>query len=286
MQSRAAAAALAGGCNERRVGMVSWAHIAAKLSAATVIAAFSLTGCSSAGVADKPPAKAPSATSSVECVDSSGPNSSPDQIVDAALGAPATNLRGETRTVAQTLPPYMSSPRLRQDAIEGVFRDVPEGGDAAYAAAVCSLTNWDIKNGSYIHNYGVDITSDEVRAALARQPSLLRGWGRAECAAANADIARWTMQSRYAEQELAKARANPEAYKQSLIDQAQYVLTPDPAISDPTNTDTLAIEVAQASVNELPRTSARDLVARLEVGIKISDLALDHQCPQLKARPN
>lgn len=88
------------------------------------------------------------------CVDASGPNSTSEQIADASLNTQFTDpVTGETKTgmdmaveVGRPLEdiwdlPEQSRDDIQRKAVEAVFSDVLDGGDAAFAASVCDTVN-------------------------------------------------------------------------------------------------------------------------------------------------
>lgn len=253
---------------------------------AIVAVIVTASGCSSSNA---PEAGSGSASgrpdiTGLKCVDTSGPNSTPDQIVGAALAAPASNLPGENRTVRDVLPLTFGldpGETLRVDyeseqAAE-VFNDVPLGGDASFAAAACEL-HWDVMNGSYLFAQRFWPTDDSTRNRVASTPHLLRGMGRWFCGQQkSADRA--DLQAEF-DRELQEAQSDPEGYKASYTAEierqikAEQELAAGPLIFD--------AKATAAALDNLKKLPAEELAQREEAWYQIHKLAIQHLCPQFQ----
>jgi hypothetical protein len=222
-------------------------------------------------------------SAAADCVDATGPNSTPEQIVDAQLSAQA--LPGQTQTVLEQLQPEggLSSPtQLRQDLLKGVFRDVPAGGDAAFAAAACPLQGWAMAlgNGSYVYHF--QSYSDSGRGRFAKTPHLLRGWGRQFCSGAEGDDADdvYWKPLKQMEGKIQDAKSDPESYKSSLlagIDDSLQLAVDEPQMTDPNS-----VAATRTVRTNVIATPAGELVAGYEALHQLMQLAVEHQCPQFR----
>ncbi|CRK54216.1 conserved exported hypothetical protein [Rhodococcus sp. RD6.2] len=122
------------------------------LAAAALAAA--LTGCSS---------ESADAAASTECVDATLPNATAEEIVDVLRPQPAGE---EDETYRQLVAQFDQnrSAEIERVKSSSVFTATPEGGDAAFAAAVCGQARWDAATTPD----GVDVPSVRgQRAAIA-----------------------------------------------------------------------------------------------------------------------
>ncbi|WP_144066074.1 MULTISPECIES: hypothetical protein [Gordonia] len=153
--------------------------------------------------------------------------------------------------------------------VQQVFRDVPSGGDAAFARAFCQMRGWapDLINGSFLTlSTGFGVPGSEV---FGRTPHLLRGIGRHECSAAEQGGADWIEAQATLDAEVFEARADPAQYKQSLL--AQIDDSPG-----------LRRELAAAKREKILAASPESLVDRLQMTSSVGRLAIDYQCPHLQ----
>lgn len=221
-----------------------------------------------------------------DCVDSQGPNSTPDQIVDAALSTPVTDpVTGETKTMLElgqqsaaqlnNMLPGLEldgSPKgFRDQYLDDLWKDVPEGGDAAYAAAVCTMRSGWPK---------IDILLSWQEAKAAATPHVLRSSGRNVCTLVRSGD--MPAESLLAQERLyvVLGKNDPEQLKAKSIadlDQSIAALSNVPAES-PLRADLEAQRQARA---QLVSTSARDVAESLEATHRIKWLAIEHQCPDL-----
>lgn len=112
-------------------------NLARRLAPAVLLVAAAATACSSTSDAD-----ATSADSAAQCVDATLPNATADELVDVLRPVPA----GEPDDTYRTLAARFDASRADQIArVEAsvVFTAVPDGGDAAFATAVCGQSRWD-----------------------------------------------------------------------------------------------------------------------------------------------
>jgi hypothetical protein len=99
------------------------------------LAAVLLGGCSAAS-------SEPASADAAECVDATLPNATAEELVDVLR--PRGD--GTTDSAEQNLVDQFAASRPAQIERVGqstVFRNVPEGGDAGYAGAVCADSRWD-----------------------------------------------------------------------------------------------------------------------------------------------
>jgi hypothetical protein len=231
------------------------------------------------------------------CVDTTGPNSTPEQIVDAALAASTTNpVTGQQITVsekfAQKRAPFSETAAAAEFPgedgyrrfVDGVFTDVPAGGDAAFAAAVCRLPDWDLRNGSYLYNFGVTPTSDSDKERVAKTPHLLRGFGRQECNGRSGDPEAWEKEVQQLEQDVQRAKLDPENYKRSALAEVdeQIAASADYGAFNPRGVDQVGLAMARASRERISATPAEELVDQLAATSQMSRLAIEYQCPQFR----
>ncbi len=215
------------------------------------------------------------------CVDAVGSNSTAEQIADAQLNTEFTDPdTGETKTgmeialeadreLTEAFSGMLASPghsreEILQSSIESVFTDVPDGGDAAFAAAVCDEVNrsvWEVLTARG--------TTDDT---LATTPHLLRGFGRSVCGAMGELYAEAVLKDQADEVE--EATENPVAFKTkqlSLLNEQLEAAEAQPDIFD--------VEALRSALETLSATPADDIAANLESALRMAWLAIEHQCP-------
>lgn len=238
-----------------------------------VAALLLVQACSTGTSATDAIAPPSAATSSSVCVDASGPNSTPQQIVDAAMSFPTRDLTSG-RTVpaeqrlaeAEGMPGQTLSAELIQLHVDQVFDDVPPGGDAAFAAAACAIENFDIRSGSFLFSGTWQASypdSEKDREAFDSTPHILRGHGRQDCSLASGPEA-FREQVDKLDGYLEQGRQDVEGFKRSVIED---MVAPISQAGDPFRA---AVEATPAEI----------LLARMEARREFIDLAIKHQCPQ------
>jgi|GEM_PF-6107898 len=239
------------------------------------LAAAIAPGCSAGPAEPVQTSDVASPDVAAECVDARGPNSTPEQIVEAALAAPVVNpLTGEKETVADAVERAVGRPPQPAQFVDTVFTDIPPDGDAAFAAAVCRLTAWVPPEGSYVWDVRA-VPGD--RAEVVRIPHLLRSWGRVEC---SQDTAEWKSARtfRAIEAEIRDARSDAEALKRSLLAEV------DKGMFDPGYGNGAMGEAARARARAaVDSLTAEQLIDGVEAWHQLERLALEHLCPQLMA---
>ncbi|MCF6391258.1 MAG: hypothetical protein WBB00_17645 [Mycobacterium sp.] len=258
------------------------------LLAATILVA----GCGGDGPSGSLPGF-PSAAEVVEsaiagtgCVDSAGSNSTPEQIADAWLSirlpSPYTgDLRTQDEDHLAMSGPEEFLPSKNRDYLISTFYDrVPNGGDSAFASAVCDLEKgW---ADAYIWDHG--ITTDAAAEIMAKTPHFIRGLGRHVCWAmpgggANNTIAPITLSARA--RSIEDIRSNPKKWKSQVIATADSVYD-GIAIESPASRQ--AFESHQATRrNEMNNTPPEAFVTAAEQYYKLLVAAHTHQCPELNA---
>lgn len=98
-----------------------------------LLATAALTGCSSDSGSDAAP--------STDCVDATLPNATAEEIVDSARPQPAGDPDDMYRTLVAQFEETRSA-QIQKVSTSAVFTAVPEGGDAAFAKAVCGQSRW------------------------------------------------------------------------------------------------------------------------------------------------
>lgn len=240
------------------------------------------------------PTAGPAGIADTECVDAKGSNSTPQQILDAALAALVTNpVTGKTQSVLEDnresrygLPGGQLPPEWQIDEeaslalwLDAVYSNVPEGGDAAFAVAACRLDLTALGQGSYIQHYTSTTASDTV----ATTPHLLRGFGRDRCRGASIDPDGWEEQIQRRELAVQQARSDPESYKRSALAEVDEVIAwgDEQLAVDPQLVDPVGLALQKAERETTSATPAEALVAQHEADLQIARLAIEHQCPQL-----
>lgn len=218
----------------------------------------------------------------VSCVDATGANSTAEQIADAQLNTPITDPRtGETKTGMETaleagneansvLGLKEHSPEeIRQAGIEAVFTDVPDGGDAAFAGAVCDEVNVDLWDRLTATNGLTDDT-------LATTPHYLRGIGRTVCGSLGDTFAEAEFKELAAE--LDEAALDHDVYKEKQLlllaenlKDAEELARENPKMFD--------LELMRQNRDEFAATPADDIVANLKSSLRMQWFAVEHQCP-------
>lgn len=250
----------------------------------TVCAALAVSGCQTgvSAINDVPGA---AAVLGLQCVDATGPNSTREEIVNAQLqqeledpetGATMSMLDLVTKQLEQQGTPQ-SAAEIRRSMIdemypipqEGVAEPltVPEGGDAAFAAAICGTPDGWLR---------VGLSGEE--AQIAATPHLLRGAGRAICSTVSSSTSAEAVLK--PKQERAdRAAADPDAFKRDLIASIDQSIT---ELSELEQTPAIAELIVRNKANrETLQSQPADAVAKgLELEIKIMSLAVEHQCPQ------
>lgn len=223
-----------------------------------------------------------------ECVDAIGPNSTPEQLVDAALAAEVTNpLTGQPITVSQQLAQdkIPVTEKFHRDLVESIFTDVPAGGDAAFASAACQVPGWDIRNGSFVYMFGPIPSNAADHDRVAKTPHLLRGFGRQQCSGRSGDPKRWDQEEHALKTTIDEARADPEAYKRSqLAETDEYIANGGKFLAtSPLAADPVFLAIVKDSRERLNAEPAQETVKRLEAAFAISQqLPFEHQCPQFR----
>lgn len=211
------------------------------------------------------------------CVDAVGSNSTAEQIGVAQLNTEFTDPdTGETTTAMEIAlemdrelsevfeSPSHSRDEILNNSIESVFTDVPDGGDAAFAAAVCDEVNvsvWEALTGQGI--------ADDT---LATTPHLLRGFGRSICGSMGDSYAEAVLKDQ--SDEVKEATDNPTAFKEkqlSLLNEALEAAEAQP--------DLLDVEAARSALETFSATPADAIAANLESMLRMQWLAVEHQCP-------
>lgn len=264
-----------------RANSVGRAPLAATL---TVCAALAVSSCQTgvSAINDVPGA---AAVLGLQCVDATGPNSTREEIVDAQLQQSVDDPdTGATMTMLDLILMQLqqhditkSADEIRQSMIdetypmpqEGVADPlmVPEGGDAAFADAICGM------GGGWQR---IGLAGDE--AEIAETPHLLRGAGRSICSTVSSSTSAESVVK--PKQERAdRALADPEAFKRDLIASIDQSIT---ELSELEQTPAIAELIVRNKANrETLRSQPADAVAKaLEMEAKIMWLAVEHQCPQ------
>ena len=219
------------------------------------------------------------------CVDSSGPNSTPDQIANAQLNTKFTDpVTGETKTgmdaaldmgssATEVLGlPQHSREEIQKKAAEAVFSDVPDGGDAAFAAAVCATVNANV--------WKAMTSQGTPKQLLASTPHLLRGFGRMVCGS----IGKGSYSEAAFKEEansVKEAKADPEAFKATQLAKLreQFKLGQEAVARNPKFFKPGAVEAEQKEIDAFAATPAADIAANLEAMLRMAQLAVEHQCP-------
>ncbi|OBG21555.1 hypothetical protein A5768_25970 [Mycolicibacterium fortuitum] len=207
--------------------------------------------------------------------------------MQAALAAEAADpLTGKPITVSEMLERdgIPVTEQFHQDLVESVFKDVPAGGDAAFAAAACQVPGWDIRNGSFIMIFGPNPSSAADHDRVANTRHLLRGFGRQQCIDRIADPERWDAANRQFRTTVDEAKANPEGYKRSqLADTEKQIVELEKLLAtNPQAADPAAIAMAKESRDLMRAEPAQESVKRLESVYAIRQLAVEYQCPQVR----
>jgi len=218
--------------------------------------------------------------SNADCVDAGGANSSKEQIAEAQWGAtfPDPETGSETTGFDYAAKLFCTRNELfgigvdeTDDQLRPMVWDwtleqlypgpgqpaVPDGGDAAFAAAVCGLKpGWE----------RVDLYGDPT--VVAATPNLVRGMGRTVCKAVATVWAEGVL--KYADELAELAAADPETLKAHLLaEMADNMrgLTGD------------RLAGQRARRDKLQSTSAADMARSMEFAARIQWLAVEHQCP-------
>lgn len=219
------------------------------------------------------------------CVDALGPNSTSEQIADASLNTQFTDpVTGETKTgmdmaVEAGRPlediwdlPEQSRDDIQRKAAEAVFSDVPDGGDAAFAASVCDTVNGGVWKA---------LTSQGTpEDTLASTPHLLRGLGRMVCGSIDKESYYEVVFKEDAD--LAqKAKKDPEAFKSTQLAKMREQLK---SIQEAAATNSKlykpgAADAQQKEIDNFAATPATDIAKNVEGAYRMVQLAVEHLCP-------
>ncbi|HEY7052443.1 MAG TPA: hypothetical protein VH496_09990 [Mycobacterium sp.] len=219
------------------------------------------------------------------CVDAHGPNSTPEEIVDAQLKLEITDpATGEKKTMAemgeemykkmaQLLPglPTPSPGAFKQKLLEMVYRDVPSGGDAAFAKAICGMqSGWE--------RAGLGSSADAARVAAT--PHVLRGAGRAVCQTIAGSDAEDVLAPEAKQVKLAKS--DPAKFKQSMLHDLDEAIDSFKATKFPSGGPfASSVGEMQKTRDKIADTPAPSLARGIEAAHEIKWMAVRHQCPTL-----
>ncbi|MFF0814254.1 hypothetical protein ACFYVR_03705 [Rhodococcus sp. NPDC003318] len=106
--------------------------------AVLLVAVAAATACSSSSAAET----AAGESSAERCVDAGLPNATAEELVDVLRPQPAGEPDDAYRKLAAQFEESRAAQVARVEA-GGVFAAVPDGGDAAFAEAVCGAARWD-----------------------------------------------------------------------------------------------------------------------------------------------
>ncbi|CAM3896071.1 hypothetical protein [Smaragdicoccus niigatensis] len=224
--------------------------------------------------------------SGASCVDADGPNSSLDQIVDAMMTAKfvdphtgqQTTMAEQTRSSLEAVQKYLpaaenidtSDAGIRAKLSEQIYTDVPAGGDAAFAHAVCNLTDAWTRVNPFLSDHD----------AAAKAPHLLRASGRMLCGRIKGTAEEATASI---DKPLATAKQNPDHYLAKIIsDQEAKLADLKKSGADSPLTSDL-IRSQEATLNKLRRTNPDDVVKGLQMWHDFVWAAVENQCPSLSA---
>lgn len=214
------------------------------------------------------------------CVDAVGPNSTPDDIVHAALDTPSMpgpdglfpEIEYASRIPDGVDPYEFYAPRYYTG-------EVPEGGDAAYAEVACDL---------WVHLWDMNLDDNEITEILTR-PGFVRSDGRKLCTSlhADGDPAEFIED---AEQQTAELAGEAAGLAASSLSQAEEELSearaeidlPTPEDMDPADTAVVrarAVESASRFVDWARRQTDITIQYGQIAQLKTMRAALEFVCP-------
>lgn len=213
------------------------------------------------------------------CVDSTGPNSSMDELADAALHTKFVRTPGSDEVLspaevggrlqhminANGAPP--SDAQLLDQTRNELYPNVPDGADAAFAAAVCELPmGWGLKD-------QIDPAEfDVVRAT----PHLIRSFGRSKCQAwSTTPAADRPTQLKSMSDNVAEIERDPEANKAASLAAMEQ---------GKAAANSLGGEIAadfDRRLSQLRATPAADLARVARMQLQVTEATLSKMCPNL-----
>ncbi|MGK2882338.1 MAG: hypothetical protein ACSLE6_16575 [Mycobacterium sp.] len=294
-----------------------------KLRAATAcsLLVLSLTACTS-GVVTNPLAQSlpevfPS--SGLGCVDAAGPNSTAEQIAAGLLEATERTMQYYAQAVAdapidrtqqeelaesmegfiglaeeiagEDAPDFTDPDVVREMIADSVFEDVPAGGDAAYAAAVCELpTGWLTFPSNDAGALGI---TDELHSLYRSTSHAVRSTGRATCdAVAGYDegAEAWVAMMYDDDETFIMATEDPAEYIQNQLDLVEDQLDDLESGSEVYDSPLFGGREAARWSMMKTRDYLRDLqdhpqtIATAASALRDADwAAIEHQCPQFSS---
>ncbi|MDG4668637.1 hypothetical protein [Mycobacterium sp. 236(2023)] len=259
--------------------------IKARVIAMIFVAAAVLSACSDGQPSPGESVEDVPALSSDDCVDATGANSRPEEIVDSQISIRLPSAyTGEMLTQDEEyklLLPTSSPPSEDRDfEITTIFDDVPSSGDAAFAAEVCKLKiGW----ASAIPRLSsVDVTDADAAAAVAGTPHYLRGVGRMWCKEMKGSTSRLSsapLDFDEMRENLSEMRRDPEAWKLKLINQYESGMFGELDIPDAEDKKKFD-EYQAARLEKVRQRDASDLVDAHEAYVKFLKAANIYLCPQ------
>lgn len=256
----------------------------------TAVAIAFTSSCSSTAP-DEAIVRAVDRAAGTRCVDAELPNSTPEEMADAQLSSPTrrtaldkpfTNpITGEEKNSREVATEILGQQKgaeslgaLRATMIEYAFTDVPDGGDARFAEAVCDLQN----------AWGTLQFDPESFGYVEKTPHLLHAAGREICSSLvgmdPAEIAYKNLDDRVnrAETNAAQLRQDDITSLRLRLDELQKNGVPADA--------TLLIDLIASMEEELERlraTSDDEHADAVRATADVRWAAVEHQCPQFSA---
>lgn len=220
------------------------------------------------------------------CVDAEGPNSTPEQIVDAQLTVRLPSaFTGNPVTLdeqyLEAVPGTTAVPsKDREVMVDGMHKEVPAGGDARFVAQVCNLrAGW---ASAMPRLYDVGVTEDPTARIIGSTPHIIRGMGREICREMSGQgISTDPIVLTQLAQQVDAAKSNPEGWKNRVISQSSGMFA-GMQFESPVVAERFQAYQRERLVR-LSRTSADALVGALDAYYQFSSKAHEFLCPQFGA---
>lgn len=265
-------------------------RVLAEITSLSVVLAAVACGASGGGQsspgAETVSIQRPAGSPSTECVDATGENSTPQEIVDARINfAVFDAYTGELSTDLDILRQGTEFSRYRVDGattpdelsrirLDELYVDVAAGGDAAFAEGACKLSAaW----GSLVPRAELYAPTDgETKSRIASTPHVLRGLGREICHSKEINL---DPDLELADKTAEEARSDPDKFKESSITRFDEMYA---GVHLPNPADEQKFQESRLKRREiLVSTPPDQFVLMVEQSNALHRLAFDKLCPQL-----
>lgn len=220
-----------------------------------------------------------------DCIDASGENSNPHEIVDVLLNQQVDDGASGHRSMESALDEHYGDSasvagqvlREANKTVRGTLHDgiasaqslLPVGGDARFARAVCD----------YVDEWDPAWSGGAEAEELRRTPHLIRAVGRSICAAApNVTV---SAESYFEEldDEALLARQDPEGYKNRRVGEVEEALATLDAMAEGWDFAELARIELREGLETLHKLPAEEVATLPIIQAELTWKAVEFQCP-------